>query len=236
MSLFGDLFDSPQVSMSNESSANVVRVTPKDRWSKVDVVSQAREDRMPESEANVMWTKIYTLFGATGETARDRVFAAVNGYFAINGCSPTGDYVRSISDASGQERLASDVVRITGKTKGDIRRFLRGKLKLSYECLKHSRVLHDDEAALARAELRGIPRQYVYLLADWLSECEFLTAGEEAVYRDVSAKVLAMARRRRKEAEQGGEVVVASVGSNEREVEAAVGSASHWAGQGVASY
>jgi len=187
MSELGDFF----------TMAETISRSGADRWGGVATVAQNREDRLPVEDAVAKWQQIYALFGATGESMRDEVFAAVNGYFAVNGCSPYGKYSREVKTAGGIRVGASELTRITGRLEGDIRQFLRGRLKESYESLKHSRVLKDDEAALAKAEASGIPRHLVHLLADWLRHCEFLTPEEEDIYTKVSSKNITDARERR---------------------------------------
>lgn len=171
-----------------------------DRWARVAVAAPEREDRLPLEPTVAKWQKIYEAFGATGENARDEVFVAVNAYFAVNGCSPEGKYSREVVTGGGTRRSVDVVVKITGRLEGDIRQFLRGKMKDSYECLKNSAVLKSDEGVLARAEAQGIPRHLVHLVADWFKGCEFLTAEEQDVYDRVSARNIAEARGRRAQA------------------------------------
>lgn len=193
-SLFNEL---PFTSMTDGSSS--ATVLPRDRWGKVSTSVQEREDRLSLSATTAKWSKIYRLFGATTEDSRDEVFVAVNGYFAVNGCSPDGRYARDIRTGGGVAVSSSDVVRITGKLEGDVRQFLRGKLKESFESLKNSTVLTEDEATLAKAESLGIPRHMVYLVADWLKGCEYFSVDEAEVYIAVSRKTIQAAAARRAE-------------------------------------
>jgi len=182
MSILGDLF-------AMDTDVEVSGAVPsRERWGRVPAVPQERENRLPMEETVAKWQQIYNLFGARGEPERDQVFAALNGYCAVNGASPHGNYSRSIKTAGGVSVPVSDVVKITGRLEGDIRQFLRGRMKDSYECLKFGKVLKEDSQALAKAEAVGIPRHMVHLLADWLRDCEFLTADEEDVYKRVSSK------------------------------------------------
>jgi len=190
--------------MSGDGS--VASMSSADRWARTPAVPQQREDTLPEEAAVAKWQQIYNLFGATGESARDEVFVAVNGYMAINGASPDGRYSREIKTAGGVSVSASEVIKITGRLKGDVRQFLRGMSKKSYECLKHSAVLREDTHALARAESAGIPRHMVHLLADWLRGCEWLTAEEEDIYKVVSSRNIASAQTRGSEKEVRGDM------------------------------
>lgn len=186
----GPLFD-----MSGDAFVNAA--TAVERWGRVPAVVQEREDRLPEHEGDAKWNAIYRLFGARDEGARDEAFVAVNAYFAVNGCSPYGKYSRVVRTAGGVEVPVAHVVKVTGRLEGDIRQFLRSKLENSYNAMKFGRALFDDEAALARAESRGIPRHLVYLLCDWFKDCEYLTAEEEEIYKAISARNIAGARARR---------------------------------------
>lgn len=187
----------------SQSGAVVYSQSAKERWSKVATVGQQREDRLPLEITVAKWGQIYRLFGASDEKAQDAVFAAVNGYFAVNGCSPSGKYSREIRTADGKSVLASHVIKITGRLEGDIRQFLRGRMKDSYEVLRYTDVVMKDEAAVGAAELNGIPRHCAYLMADWLKDCEFLTSEEQDVYVAVSAKNIRKAKLRAQEGVAG---------------------------------
>jgi len=185
-------------------SSAVARRSPSERWGALRGRVQEREDRLPSTQAVSGWSRIYALFGATGESAQDDVFCAVNAYFAKNGCSPYGKYARNIVTTDGVSVCASDVVKITGRLEGEIRQFLRGRLKDSYDSLRISGYLTEDEDAKAMAEEKGIPRHLVHLLADWLKGCEYLTADESDIYVKVSKVNIASARERRAAPEVGG--------------------------------
>lgn len=184
----------------SDSHANVAARGGASRWARVAVAQPQLEGRMPLETAVAKWQQIYNLFHANGEDARDEVFTAVNGYFALNGCSPSGRYSRDIVTGSGVRVPVDAVVKITGRLEGDIRQFLRGMMLESYECLKYTTVLSGNEAALAKAESLGIPRHMVHLLADWFKDCEYFTADEQSVYGKVSQAVIAQAVSRKNQA------------------------------------
>jgi len=200
-----------------EPSASVTKTSSVDRWGAIAGVSQEREDRLPVDVATGKWQRIYNLFQAKDEKGRDDVFAAVNAYFAINGCSPLGRYSREVKTEGGTRVSASDIVKVTGRLEGDVRQFLRARLKDSYESLKYSGYLKRDESALAKAEEKGIPRHLVHLLADWFKDCEYFTAEEADIYVKVSRATIADAKDRRRDVEptrradgQSDEVTAAS--------------------------
>jgi len=169
------------------------------RWAAVAGVPQAREDRLPMDRAMAKWNQIYALFGADSEEMRDEVFLAVNMYFWANGCSPEGKYERNIRTAGGVEVGSGDVVRIVGRLPGEIRQFLRGLMKKSYECLKYSSAIREDAVMRDKAEGLGVSADYSWLLADWLKGCEFLTASEMEMQQAVAARQIGKANARRRE-------------------------------------
>lgn len=153
------------------------------RWAAVNVVEQAAENADTTVQSRQKWSKIYKLFGASGESQQDEVFAAVNAYFLRNGASPRGKYSKPIRTAGGVEVSSGDVVKITGKLQGEIRGFLRGRLEDSYLFLKNNEAIRNDEALQAAAQNAGVSHYQCWLLADWLGrDCPFFVGDESEVY------------------------------------------------------
>jgi len=170
----------------------------RDRWSAVEVVPQYSESSDEPAVAGAKWARIYRLFQANGEAEQDAVFAAVNMYFLRNGCSPEGSYSKPIRTAGGVEVDSGDVVKITGKLEGEIRRFMRGRLEDSYNFLKYNPGVLNDDDLRARAESLGVPSRYRFLLADWLgSDCRYFVGEEADIYAGLRNSLIARAKMRK---------------------------------------
>lgn len=165
------------------------------RWAAVGVVSQPRENADTEDEARVKWSRIYHLFEARTEAQQDEVFAAVNLYFLTNGCSPSGRYRKPIRAAGGVEVSSGEVVKICGRLEGEIRQFLRGRLRDSYLFLKFNQAIKDDEDLCTVAENAGVSRSMCWMLADWLGkDCKYFVGDEASVYNALRTSKIAAAR------------------------------------------
>jgi len=168
------------------------------RWGNVGVVRQASENADTVEQSRLKWAKIYRLFGASGESAQDEVFAAVNMYMLRNGASPSGKYRKPIVTAGGQSVDSGEVVKVTGRLEGEIRQFMRGRLEDSYMLLKHNAAIRNDDELATIAENAGVPREYCWLLADWLGrDCPFFVGDESEVYNKLRTSKIAMARAKR---------------------------------------
>ena len=182
-----------------------------DRWARVPVVAQASEAADTSVICASKWSRIYRLFSATGESAQDEVFGAVNFYFLKNGSSPRGKYSKPIRTAGGVEIDAGEVVQITGRNEGEIRQFLRGRLHDSYLFLKHNQAVGEDPDVVAKAQNAGIPRHQAWLLADWLGEnCPHFVGDEATVYRSYRASTIALANQRQRTAGETEDKVVSN--------------------------
>jgi len=185
--------------------------TKASRWASVSVVPQAAESADTPAQSRAKWSSIYTLFGARGETEQDEVFAAVNAYFLRNGASPAGKYSKPIRTAGGVEVEAGAVVKITGRQEGEIRQFLRGRLEDSYLFLKHNPAIRADEHLAGAAENAGMPRDYCWLLADWLGrDCPHFVGMEGEIYSKLRASKIAVAGKKREMAQPAVDRVMAS--------------------------
>lgn len=172
-----------------------VHATKAQRWASVSVVRQAGENADTPEQSKMKWRKIYTLFGARGESEQDEAFAAVNAYFLRNGASPRGKYQKPIKTAGGQSVEAGEIVKITGRLEGEIRQFLRGRLEDSYLFLKHNAAIKDDEELATIAENAGVPRDACWLLADWLGrDCPYFVGSEADTYNRLRTSKIANAR------------------------------------------
>lgn len=165
-----------------------------DRWASVAVVPQAAENADTPAQSKLKWTKVCRLFGANTESAQDEVFAAVNMYFLVNGASPYGKYEKPIRTAGGTETVAGEVVRITGRSEGEIRQFLRGRLEESYMFLKNNPAVAEDESLAAKAQNAGVARNQCFLLADWFGrDCPYFVGSEGEVYNRLRTSKIANA-------------------------------------------
>jgi len=174
------------------------------RWASVDVVSQPRENADTESGAKAKWSRVYNLFDARSESLQDEVFGAVNYYFLTNGCSPKGKYRKPIRTAAGTEVSSGEIVKITGRLEGEIRQFLRGRLRDSYMFLKHNAAIKDDDDLCTVAENAGVPRSMCWMLADWLGrDCQYFVGDEATVYNQLRTSKIAAAREKEAVASAG---------------------------------
>jgi len=178
----------------DDLEASVSRAKGKQaRWAGVAAVPQFAENADTSVQATAKWSKVYALFGATGETQQDEVFAAVNLYLLKNGASPRGKYTKPIRTAGGIECESGKVVQVTGKLEGEIRQFMRGRLEDSYLFLKYNSAVRSDEALAAVAENQGVPREFSYLLADWLGkDCPYFVGPETDMYAALRSSKIAM--------------------------------------------
>jgi len=170
-----------------------------DRWKSVAVVKQNAENADTPEQSTLKWGRIFSLFGARGESQQDEVFAAVNAYFLRNGASPEGKYRKPIKTAGGIEVPSGEVTKVTGQLEGEIRQFLRGRLLESYTLLKENPAFRDDNELSTMAENAGVPREYCWLLADWLGkDCPHFVGDEASMYiRLRTSKIAAAAAKRR---------------------------------------
>jgi len=165
------------------------------RWASVGVVKPGRENADSAVESRTKWSKIYRLFGASGESQQDEVFGAVNYYFLLNGCSPHGKYSKQIQTATGAAIEAGEVVKITGRLEGEIRQFLRGRLADSYSFLKYNPAIKEDEELATMSENVGVSRSSCWMLADWLGkDCPHFVGDEATVYNHLRTSKIAAAR------------------------------------------
>jgi len=202
MSVYGNLFDMADVEFPSQYGGSqragaAGRVSQEERWAAVSAVPQQREDRLPMEEARAKWSRIYEMFGARSEDSMDEAFAAINLYFLVNGCSPAGKYARKVRTAGGIEIPVDSVVKITGRLEGEIRQFMRADMEKTYNCLKFTPAVRQDQALQDKAERLGVPREKAWLLADWLRDCEYLTGEEAALHTSLSKMLITDANERR---------------------------------------
>lgn len=169
----------------------------RNRLANVRTVPQHKESIEPRGSADVKWTAIYRLFGASTEAMQDEVFAAVNLYFLGNGTSVFGKYKRSIRTAGGVEVVAADIVKIIGQQSGLIRQFMRAKMLESYTFLKHNRAVQEDEVVLQQASEYNLERSQAWLLADWLEGCPHFVGDEDKLYSAIRARRIGRANKQR---------------------------------------
>lgn len=149
-----------------------------DKWRNVALPVVEHEDRMTLEEAMVIWNKIYGLFRATGEDARDEAKLAVYAYYAVNGASRQTPHTKQIRTGGGASVLSADVLDAIGS--GDqIRRFLRADVDDAYGALKGSEVLSNDDVFSAKVIDKGVPRPYAHCAVDYLRGCSLFTPMEK---------------------------------------------------------
>jgi len=178
-------------------SVEVVVQTARERWSRIETPAPQSEQRKSPEYAAAKWLQIYSAFGAQGEDAQDKAFAAVVAYFWKNGCSPEGDYSADVKSATGVAVPSGQIVKITGRLEGDIRKLLRATMKKTYDSLRYSPLVGTDEHMRDRAEEKGIPRDKCYLLLDALSGCEFFDATDKDLYDKASIRSIAESNARK---------------------------------------
>jgi hypothetical protein len=171
----------------NITAAVVVkgREAERARWEKVDSTEAASERADAPDVCKARWQKVYAMFNATSDKAKDAAFLAVNLYFAKNGCSPAGGYTQDIV-AAGTEVPASSVVAVTGRGDGAVRKWLRGALLDSVNALKYSKACEKDPVMVAEAGEYGLSPEQAWLMADWLAPKNPYLSAEEG---DVAARV-----------------------------------------------
>jgi len=192
-----DALDKGAISKAAAVAVSGGTKTGLERWSSVVVPEQPTETAMDKAVADGKWSQIYALAGASGESERDGVYAAVLAYFTKNGTSPEGNYKHPVSMPNGKKLPAGEIVKITGKLDGEIRQFVRADLRKAYECVKNLPALKTDPYLLAEAERWGISGGRVYLLADFLSKCPFFVGDEDRVYESVRSSRISDAAERR---------------------------------------
>jgi len=162
-----------------EASTKGVVVTLESRWKSAHGSGIASERADDAETATRRWKVVYGMFSAKKDAEQDKVFAAVNAYFAKNGSSPEGGYTKDITAAGGSV-AASEVVKLVGTADGALRKFLRGKLKDSTHTLKYSGDCAADKEMVAEALSYGLPPEEAWLLADWLVPKNAYLTMEEA--------------------------------------------------------
>lgn len=156
----------------------VARAAGESKWGNVAVPRVEHEDRMAVEEAEAVWNRIYSLFRAAGEEARNEVKLAVYAYYAVNGSSPQTPHSKDIVTGGGVSVASADVLDAIG-SRELIRRFLRAHVEEAYSALKESEVLATDDVYVAKVADKGIPRQYAYCGADFLRGCGLLMPVEK---------------------------------------------------------
>lgn len=169
------------------------RMRGESKWADVARPTIEHEDRMTEEEAEEVWNKIYSLFRANGESARNEVKLAVYAYYAANGASPQTPHTKDIVTGGGASVLSADVLDAIGG-RDLIRRFLRANVDEAYSALKESGTMASDEVFVSKASDKGVPRQYAYCAVDFLRGCSLFTpvekdfAGKAFAYSIVRAR------------------------------------------------
>lgn len=155
------------------------------------------EDSVGAEKVRQIWNAMYNFAGlrAPSEDVQRAFRLAVYTYAAVNGTSREGNYAGEIVMANGHKFNASIIVRATTKTL--IRKFFRGNMKESYDALKESGVIANDERMVVRAAAYGAPPDIAFALADWFTNCPYFTPLEKKLHDDSFAYSIARARRGR---------------------------------------
>jgi len=93
----------------------------------------------------------------------------------VNGSSPECLYVRDVVCSTGVTFGASILKQATSNR---IRQFLRARLGESYDYLKESRVAEDQDKFIRSRQDMGIPAEYAFATADWLTDYAGLSEAE----------------------------------------------------------
>lgn len=150
--------------------------TKKVEWKKYRPKALVYEDTVLLRSLDEIWADIYRAVGANNEAQQREARVAAYAYAATNGTSREGNYEGVMVAASGWKFPASVVIRFT--TKSHIRRFFRANMNESYEALKESEVLVDDERFMSGVVNDGVPAEAYMAKCDWLKDCSLMTPQE----------------------------------------------------------
>jgi hypothetical protein len=153
-------------------------------WTNFKPKMVQREDQFPESMVKTTWAAIYDYAGVASGSEDDKksIRAGVYAYCMVNGSSPECLYVRDVVCSTGVSFGASILKQATSNR---IRQFLRGCLQESYDFLKESKVAEDQPRFIRTRQDMGIPAEFAFATADWLTNYERMTEAE-LKYHNVS--------------------------------------------------
>jgi len=151
-------------------------------WKAVKPTGVDHEDTMNSAKVKKVWTEIYKLAGLKNpdETTQRAMRMAVYVYGCLNGTSREGNYNGEMRLSNGTAVPASVIPRATGKMQ--IRQFYRGNMNESYEALKQSGVIEEDERFVAKVAQLGISASCAFATSDWMGDCPLFTPAETAAY------------------------------------------------------
>lgn len=154
-------------------------------WEALSPIAVDYEDALGPAKVQSNWNKLYSLAGlrAPNEDTQRAFRLAVYVYAAINGTSREGSYSGSITMSNGHSFEAAIIPNAVGKMQ--IRKFFRGNMTESYNALKQSKVLENDERFVAKVSSFGVSAQDAFATADWFANCPHFTPAERHAY-DVS--------------------------------------------------
>jgi len=169
------------MSTSTVSSSGFAAAGSANEWSDVVPKLVSRESAMDEKLVAEKWDAIYRLAGITGSNEKKQraVRAGVYVYLALNGTSRVGNYSGSIILNDGTEMEAAVIPRAL---RGDIRRFMRGNMRESYEFFKKSRYMERIPEFVAKVATLTIAAECAFATADWFQDCAEFTPAEKDAY------------------------------------------------------
>lgn len=148
-------------------------------WEKLVPVSVDYEDAMNREQVREIWQKMYKLakLRNPSEEVQAAFRLAVYMYACLNGSSRAGNYAGLVTMSDGTTFPASVISQSMAGL--SIRRFLRGNMNESYEALKMSRCIEQDERYVQKVfnEVQA-PASCAFATADWLTSCPLFTPEE----------------------------------------------------------
>jgi len=152
-------------------------------WSAYTPLRLDVADAMPMEEAQLVWANLYAAANLTNATEeikkgfRGLVYAEM----FVQGTSRAGGYVGKMQASNGTVLPVSIIPSTVPQ--GQLRRFLRADLEESYNALKTMRLDRVAAKRVAKATELGIPANYAFATADWLTGCPEFRAPEAEAHK-----------------------------------------------------
>lgn len=197
MSTFESKSKTPEGESSAAGGGGVLGARSSKGWADVIPKQVDKVGIMSDAEANQVWEKMYSMAGipAGSEKSKKALRAGVYGYCALNGTSREGSYSGYIKLVDGTDVPAAIIPRAAGIR--EVRRFLRGCMRESYDFLKYSGWVEKQSNFIARCSNLGIGATVAFATADWLSDCEYFTPEEMHAHNRSFTVGITRARRAR---------------------------------------
>lgn len=152
---------------------------------------------MGEQAVLKVWKRMYALarMSAPSEKQQKAFRLAVYAYCVVNGSSREGKYTGTMVLNDGT--VVDAAVIPQAATKMHVRKFLRGNMKESYEALKMSGVIEEDERYVAKVAAFGVAPEAAFATADWMADCPHFTPSENRAHLAARDHGLQRSRRAR---------------------------------------